>query len=837
MNQEDPQQEPSVLDYLKSRLNPRQSQKVELADDGQTPPAAGTDLTVPPAGDDGSPRTLNFSIQLPRALPWRTLLAVPLALIGQSFLDPTGFSFTPSDPGVSLRDTDPQRAITMALIFYGIAAVLLLWAYFAHELSMPALPEDAPEKDPMTMRLVFLGIGGALSLLAFFLFTDNLFTITNVTLWLIGLALYLRGLWLYERRQVVVSEDGEQIILSNELKPQPTTLFGFIEKWWDVAVLLLIAVWGTSQPNIFLCGLVPLLIALTIVWLRDPNAVRTPAQHIRTFFTHNSWQINITRWTLLLVAVAGVIFFFRFYRLDGVLAEPFSDHAEKLLDVFDVTQGITHIFFERNTGREFIQFYWTALMNFLFGTGLSYMSLKIGTALIGLFALPYVYLLGKEIGGTRVALFALILAGVAYWPNTISRVGLRFPLYPAFVAPTLYYLLKGLRTQKRNQFIMAGLFLGLGLHGYSPFRFMPFVVIAAILIYLIHKKAAGWRKQTLILSGILVLTSVLVFSPLGRYAMDHPDMFSERAFSRLESDQPLPGTEHCPEGMDQKTAAWCILAENNYRSMIMFFWDNGSIWVHSVPGRPALDIAAAVFFGIGYVFLLVRYIHKRRWQDLFLLVSVPLLLMPSSLSISFPGENPSLNRSGGALITVFVIAGLALDGVYTTLRGVNSGKLRQTFALLVAVTILGMSGTQSFDLMFNKFDTQYRAGAWNTSDMGKVIKAFLLEGNSPNNVWVVPFPYWVDTRLVGIQSGLPTKDFALQLMPDDNDHNQIKEALTAGTLSVTGPKLFIVKDEDTKTMDALHEVYPNGLTGKFDSPLDGKDFWIYTVPDNQAVTH
>lgn len=852
MNEPAPQEpkEPSVLDYLLSRLMPGRADKIEL-DTSEAPsaPAAApalvtpsianeiaadeTNITVTPptTNIEPEPRTINISFQVPQSIPWRTPIALLAALIGQFALDPTGFSFG-IDTGGSLRETDFQGAALRGVVFYGIAILFLLWAYISREFQLPSLPDDGDATDPLTMRLALLGAGGGLSLLAFFAFSNNLFTVTNLTLWLIGLALYLRSLWLYERRSIGKNVYGESMYIQQP----PTTIMGLVAKWWDVALFLLIALWGSTQSNIFLFGLVPLLIAVSIVWFRSPNAILTPMQNIKAFFTHGAWQVNVTRWGLLLVLVAGVIFFFRMYRIEGVPAEPFSDQAEKLLDVFDVTQGQTHIFFERNTGREFIQFYWTALMSFLFGTGLSFLSLKIGTALIGIFALPYIYLLGKEIGGPRVALFALILAGVAYWPNTISRIGLRFPLYPAFTAPTLYYLVMALRTQKRNHFIMAGLFLGLGLHGYSPFRFEPFVVIAAIAIYMLHKQAVGRRRQVLVMSAILVLTSFLVFMPLARYAIDHPNMFSERAFSRLSDGQQLPATDHCPVTDNQQVAAACIFFENNYKSMMMFFWDNGSIWVHSVPGRPALDIAAAVLFGFGYIFLLVRYIHKRRWQDLFLLVSVPLLLMPSTLSIAFPSENPSLNRSGGALITVFVIAGVALDGLYTSLRGERSGAFRRSIALLTVVFLLSMSTVQSYDLLFNKFDRQFRAGAWNTSDMGRVIKAFMIAGNSPDNAWVVPYPYWVDTRLAGIQSGLPTKDFALQLMPDDNEHNHIVEALTANTLSVKGPKLFIVKDEDTKTLDALHQVYPNGITGKFDSPLEGKDFWIYTVPDSQGTT-
>jgi len=80
----------------------------------------------------------------------------------------------------------------------------------------------------------------------------------------------------------------------------------------------------------------------------------------------------------------------------------------------------------------------------------------------------------------------MFFAGIAYWPNVISRVALRFALYPAFFAPTLYFLIRGLKRKRWNDFLFAGIFLGLGLHGYSPFRIVPFVVILVLLIYFTH---------------------------------------------------------------------------------------------------------------------------------------------------------------------------------------------------------------------------------------------------------------------------------------------------------------------------------------------------------------
>ena len=94
-------------------------------------------------------------------------------------------------------------------------------------------------------------------------------------------------------------------------------------------------------------------------------------QRLAAWWKKPAIHIVITPWTLVLLAVFALAIFFRFYRLNQVPGEMFSDHAEKLLDVGDLLNGQTKIFFERNTGREAFQFYLTALIIKLFHTGLT----------------------------------------------------------------------------------------------------------------------------------------------------------------------------------------------------------------------------------------------------------------------------------------------------------------------------------------------------------------------------------------------------------------------------------------------------------------------------------
>lgn len=627
----------------------------------------------------------------------------------------------------------------------------------------------------------------------------------NVTVAVVGYAVACAlMIWTFlsdEWRLLPVVEDAATS-LSVKFKPIfllasfPVMLFAFLAFKGNRFTSLNLILWALA-----------LFLALAALWLpggRIGNLKREMLQ----FFKHPSFQIDISSWTLLLLVSTLVVIFFRVHALDQIPNEMFSDHAEKLQDVAEVLDGRYSIFFPRNTGREAIQMYLTALIAVVFGTGLSFASLKIGTVLAGLVTLPYIYLLGKEIGNKWVGLLAFILAGIAYWPNVISRIGLRFPLYPLFVAPALFYLIRGLRKSQRNDFILAGIAVGLGLHGYSPFRIVPFVIIFAVLLYLLH--ASSSSKRSLALWGLIVIGffALIVFLPLLRYSLEYPDMFAFRAFSRLgTTERTLPGPAHE------------IFFGNLWRALIMYFWDNGNIWVNSVTGRPALDIVTAAMYFIGTIYLIARYVRYRHWVDSFLLISVPMLMMPSILSLAFPDENPALNRASGAIVPVFIIAAIGLEGALTSI----GQQLGRRLAVVLGLILVVWSASQNYDIVFRQFYKQFMGGAWNTSDIGHVIRAYADSVGSKDSAYVVPYPHWVDTRLVGVNAGYDPQDYALP-------RERIEE-----TIAFMGPKLFIVNTADEETLTKLKELYPKGSQKLFDSPLEGKDFIIYFVPDIDAT--
>jgi len=712
-----PANEPSVLDYVKSLFRSGQGERIRIPEFAEEAGALKVDV---PQTDEPS---ASADVQPDPSFPWRSLFAVFLAIAGQFFFEP------------------PAATKGLGYALYIAALGLFGWALYRKEWTFHSYPSDHEGTDPLTFRPVQFFISVALGVWAFNLFDDNLFTNFNVFIWILAIAFFLAAFWIK--------------------KPNRASLF----------------------------------------------------EGIAGLLRKESWTINLSRWTVLLLAATALVFFFRFTQTTRVPPEPFSDHAEKILDVYEVSQGQTRIFFPRNTGREAFQMYWTLLVVKVFGTGFSFLSLKLGTAILGFLTLPFIYLLGKEVGGSRVALIAFILAGIAYWPNVISRVGLRFPLYPLFVAPMLFYLLRGLRTRNRNDFLLSGIFLGLGLHGYSPFRIVPFVVVAVFALYWIHPQSKGARKELLIWLVLLALTSLFVFIPLLRYWADNPEMFGLRAMTRLTSAE-----------AEITNPVWQVFLSNVWNALKMYNFDDGEIWVHSVTHRPALDVVTAALFVLGVTLVLIRYLRNRYWLDLFLLVSIPLLQLPSTLSIAFPGENPSLNRTGGAYIPAFILAAMALDGLLTSF---GRGRMRIILASLLAGILLYASIIQNYNLVFDQYYTSFRQGSWNTSDMGRVIRGFEQISGTTETAWVVPFPHWVDTRLTSIWVGIPDRDMAMW-----------RENM-GSTVQFQGPKLFILKADlehpegnDQESLDVLQTLYPEGRLRMFDSDIPGHDFWIFFVPGN-----
>lgn len=548
------------------------------------------------------------------------------------------------------------------------------------------------------------------------------------------------------------------------------------------------------------------------------SQLERPALGWRSAF--QEWRRAIDgRGIVLLALIVSLAVLLRVHRLVEVPVEMTSDHAEKLLDVYDVLNGARPIFFERNTGREAFQFYLTAALIQWTPLQLGHLALKVGTALFGILTVPLTYLLGKELYGRSTGLLAAFFLAISHWHVTISRVGLRFPFTAAFAAPALYFLLRALRRNRRNEWLAAGAFLGIGLHTYTAMRIVPLLFVLLILMRLGRDLAVMMRKRDaqvrVTTASLPTLTTIfwvnaarggamalLLFLPLLRYMADNPTGFWYRAASRAQAAMPVADL-------------WRTFWQNMVDALLMFNYRGDVVPINTVPEAAVLGPVMGGLFVLGMAYLMWRLIVRRELTAAYVLVSFVAFLLPSVLSLAFPGENPSVVRTGGAAPFVMIVAALPLvlfvEHVWTARR-------QRFLAPLILTVILGSAILFNYGWYFREYDTNIRRSLWNATELGEVLRQFEESGGKLQNAYHVAYPHWVDTRNIAINAG------------DIRWNNAITDLeLISFQAELPGRKLYLVHPEHEGALKVLRDNYPDGKERLQPTERPGKQFIVFEV--------
>jgi uncharacterized membrane protein len=487
-----------------------------------------------------------------------------------------------------------------------------------------------------------------------------------------------------------------------------------------------------------------------------------------------------------------------------------SDHAEKLLDVNDiVVRGLRPIFFERNTGREPMQFYLTAAYIWATQHRIDHMALKTITALMGVLVVAGTFFFARELFDDDVAFPAAALIAIGKWPVTIARMGLRFPFTPVFVAPVAFFLFRALKRKSRNDFLMAGLFLGLGLLGYNAFRAAPLFVVAFIALWIvIHKIEHADLLRLGTNTALMAALALIVFMPVFRYSVDNPDKFWYRALTRATS------AEQTIDGNPLQ-----VFGGNLWNAALMFNWTGDEAWPNTIPGDPALDYFSGGLFVLGAAYAVYRLVRHREMEYAFVILGILIMQLPSAIALAFPRENPSVVRAGGAIPFVFILVALPLAWLARVTREASG----RAAMLVVSLALFGMIARTNFLRYFRDFDLNYRVASWNTTEVAEVIRGFTDSVGDMEHVYIMLWPHWIDTRNVAINSGrigweqtIPTAD---DFLPMAND---------------PANKLIILNQSDEGNLARLQEIFPNSQVRVYYSRTPNHDFVIMFVPGTQS---
>lgn len=559
---------------------------------------------------------------------------------------------------------------------------------------------------------------------------------------------------------------------------------------------------------------------------------------------------------LALVIILGMASYFRFYRLADHPLEMTDDHVEKILDSGRVRDGARNIFFANNGGREPMQMYLIALASYLPNLGINHDTIKFVSAVESLWTIPALFWMGYALleGETkrRRLLVALILAGLAavsYWHVAITRQGLRIPLTPLVVALHLIYLMRGVRHNRRSDFIIAGLILGFGLYTYQAIRMLPIVILFVVGVAIVfNAKSMQDRLKYLTNLAVLVAISFSAFLPMFHYSVENPELFWRRTTGRLLGDDVITetledGTVVYRDATDQERYDAFVgnistIVSNVRNVLLMFDWEGDVATISAVSTRPAMDVLSATLLILGLAAWIVFAI--RRQDSVYWLIPVVtfLMLLPSALSIAFPGENPSHTRTSGAIPTIYLLAAFPLALFTEQLLDQFKTWRGQLLAGVVCVAIILGSFNANNHLYFDVYRERYEESFHPYSDAGRYLYGYVLTGGAYGNSFLIGYEHWWSHRAIGLEGGLE-EFWTGGIYPYVNGEystDPIVQSIyigleTEGTFQFrpNADLLFFYSPNDEDTANALQTLFPSGIATERETYNPNETFMVYEV--------
>jgi 4-amino-4-deoxy-L-arabinose transferase-like glycosyltransferase len=432
-------------------------------------------------------------------------------------------------------------------------------------------------------------------------------------------------------------------------------------------------------------------------------------------------SMPFSRRELLLLAVIVVVAAgLRLYGLEEIPPGLAGDTAYKGVAANRILAGEYPIFFEESWGG-IEPMYMYLLAAFFKLLGSTPLTIKLLSALVGTITIPLLHLLVRQLLSSRVAgLLASWWLAVSYWHVSYSRLGWEIILCPLFVVLTLYFLWRGLRTQRWRKFVWTGLALGASLYTYQALRFLP-ILILCYLGYRSLLEKGFWREYRTKIAACL-LVAVVVFAPLGAYYVTHSDAFLRRA-----SEVSIFNPEKNPQGPLPS------FLQSSVRVLGTYNVRGDPYWRHNLPGRPAFDVLTSVLFFVGLGVSLTRW--RERPHSLLLLWLVILSLPPI---LTPPRDVPHFSRSIGALPAACIFPALGVETLWHWLRTRRPSPRARVLVSLCVLAVLTMSTALTVrdyflvwagnpDLRDHYFDGQFVD-----------LAAAMNELDDPEGVWILP---------------------------------------------------------------------------------------------------
>ena len=362
---------------------------------------------------------------------------------------------------------------------------------------------------------------------------------------------------------------------------------------------------------------------------------------------------KILSWISLSALVLTALFL-RLYKIDEIPAGIYPDEAVNGTDAIGaIESGNYRLFYTNNYGREGLFMNLISVSIRIFGN--TALGLKFWSILFGTLMVLGVFLLTREIFRSwRSGFIAAFMLAFSFWAINFSRISFRAIMVPFILTYAFYFLFRGLRTNYYFNYILAGLFFGLGFHTYIAFRLAPAVLVVFLVALIISRKnflREHWKAVLVFFSSVLIAMSPMIYD-----FIKHPEHFESRS-TAISVLSPEVNHGHL----------LTTFAKSLALSLVKYNFYGDQNWRHNYPPYPILNPLVGIAFLIGLIYitaktfhlLYLRFKHKIYDDKLFIYLLLLgwffVMLAPEFLTAE---GLPHALRSIGTMPVVFIIAAI-----------------------------------------------------------------------------------------------------------------------------------------------------------------------------------
>jgi len=433
-------------------------------------------------------------------------------------------------------------------------------------------------------------------------------------------------------------------------------------------------------------------------------------------------------------------------------------------------------------------------------------SLRLPLALVGLAAVPLLYLLVRVSYGRLEAFFASLLLAISYWHLFYSRVAHSSISYPTILLAALLCIMLGLRQMRWPWFAAGGALLGLGIYAYN----VDAIALVAAAAFFVAMALLRFRRRSELrrwcaLAGVTAAVALVVALPFAWY-VSNPDAYYWKHIDDYRNTGVLRTQEYRDAGTIEK-AKIIGLQVRDFASA--YTWEGQPDIIDANGLRPMFDRVFLVLLACGAVLA-----YRKRREPMIVLAACCIAIVPLPALLQ---RGSMMREPLGAAPFAMFIAALPLSALWRIALRDEDRRRALAGALVASALALIFTAT-----VHDYFWTFRRDGLTRYVYHSEMTSASLYMRTLPEDAYVYFYserhPLSLETRTYlapGVQGEDRSREFS-------------DRAASIDDVDSSRPVVFVLLGDYLELLPSIEQQYPGGVERKVTRGADA-EFYAYEL--------